>query len=73
MMTIAAEPCALAPQPAPQLRRDEACSAVVERGIAVQSCFSTICAIEYLKCRNVAATVIERVLLSPDLRRKPHH
>lgn len=71
-MTIA-EPCALAPQPAPQLRRDEACSAVVERGIAVQSCFNTICAIEFLKSHNVAGAVIERVLLSPDMRRKPRH
>lgn len=70
MMTIA-EPHARAPQAALQLRQDKACSAVVDRGIEVQSCFSTLCAIEYLKSHNVAAAVIARVLLNPDQRRTP--
>jgi hypothetical protein len=36
----------------------------------VQTCFSTLCAIEYLKSNNVSSDIIERVLLHPDLRRK---
>ena len=60
-------------QPATQQRRDERISAVVERGITVQSSFNTICAIEYMKSHNVAPQVIERVLLHPEQRRKAHH
>lgn len=56
-----------------QQRRDEQSSAVVERGIVVQSSFNTICAIEYMKSHNVAPQVIERVLLHPEQRRKEHH
>lgn len=56
-----------------QQRRDERSSAVVDRGITVQSSFNTICAIEYLKSHNVAPQVIERVLLHPEQRRKDHH
>ena len=56
-----------------QQRYDEACSAVVERGITVQSSFNTVCAIEYLKSHNVHPKVIERVLLQPDQRRKTPH
>ncbi len=56
-----------------QLRHDEACSAVVERGIVVQTSFNTICAIEYMKSHNVKPTVIERVLLHPEQRRKTVH
>lgn len=50
-------------------RSDERISAVVDRGISVQSSFNTICAIEYMKSHNVAPQVIERVLLHPELRR----
>ena len=56
-----------------QQRHDERSSAVVERGIIVQSSFNTICAIEYMKSHNVAPQVIERVLLHPEQRRKEHH
>jgi hypothetical protein len=53
-----------------QQRTDARCSEIVNKGIAVQDCFSTLCAIEYLKSNNVRADVIERVLLHPDLRRR---
>ena len=53
-------------------RIDERSRQIVNKGISVQSSFSTICAIEYLKSHNVDAEVIERVLLRPDLRRKIH-
>jgi hypothetical protein len=56
-----------------QQRHDERSSAVVERGIIVQSSFNTICAIEYMKSHNVAPQVIERVLLHPEQRRKEPH
>jgi hypothetical protein len=56
-----------------QQRHDEASSAVVERGITVQTSFNTMCAIEYLKSHNVHPSVIERVLLHPDQRRKVTH
>jgi hypothetical protein len=60
-------------QSSTQQRRDERISAVVERGIIVQSSFNTICAIEYMKSHNVAPHVIERVLLNPEQRRQSHH
>lgn len=56
-----------------QQRQDEASSAVIERGITVQTSFNTVCAIEYLKSHNVNPKVIERVLLHPDQRRKSVH
>jgi hypothetical protein len=56
-----------------QQRTDVRCSEIVNKGIAVQDCFSTLCAIEYLKSNNVRADVIERVLLHPDLRRRAAH
>lgn len=69
-MTLPAQSVRLAP---PQQRSDERCSEIVNKGIAVQNCFSTLCAIEYLKSNNIRPDVIERVLLHPDLRRKfPH-
>ena len=43
---------------------------IVECGIAMQSRYSTVCALEYLKSRNVGADIIERVLSHPQLRRK---
>lgn len=69
-LTLSSRPAGLAP---PQQRQDMRCSEIVDKGIAVQNCFSTLCAIEYLKSNNVHPDVIERVLLHPDLRRKfPH-
>lgn len=56
-----------------QQRVDLGVSAIVDRGITVQSSFSTLCAIEYLKSHNVGPGVIERVLLHPEQRRKSHH
>jgi hypothetical protein len=56
-----------------QQRHDEESSAVVDRGIMVQTSFNTVCAIEYLKSHNVDPQVIERVLLHPDQRRKNQH
>lgn len=60
-------------QPSHQQRTDARCSEIVNKGIAVQDSFSTLCAIEYLKSNNVRADVIERVLLHPDLRRRVPH
>lgn len=48
-------------------------SAIVDQAIAVQTTFSTLCAIEYLKSNNIRPDVIERVLLHPDLRRRLSH
>lgn len=56
-----------------QQRHDEKSSAVVERGITVQTSFNTVCAIEYMKSHNVNPEVIERVLLHPDQRRQHRH
>ena len=56
-----------------QQRSDEQSSAVVNRGIQVQSSFNTVCAIEYMKSHNVDPQVIERVLLHPEQRRKSPH
>ena len=56
-----------------QPRHNEACSAIVNRGIVVQASFNTVCAIEYMKSHNVDPKVIERVLLHPDQRRKTAH
>ena len=42
---------------------------IVNHGIAVQQSSNTVSAIEYLKSHNIAADVIERVLLDPQRRR----
>lgn len=42
---------------------------IVDDGIAVQGSASTMSAVEYLRSRNVAGAVIERVLLEPARRR----
>ena len=56
-----------------QQRSDERSSAIVERGIVVQSTFNTVCAIEYLRSHNVQSGIIERVLLHPEQRRQQDH
>lgn len=61
------------PATALHARHDEASSAVIDRGILVQSSFNTVCAIEYLKSHNVDPDVIERVLLHPEQRRQVSH
>ncbi|KQQ40524.1 hypothetical protein ASF61_05440 [Duganella sp. Leaf126] len=58
---------------AQQQRSDHRSSAIVERGIAVQSTFNTVCAIEYLRSHNVQSHIIERVLSYPDQRRQHAH
>ncbi|XLZ71058.1 hypothetical protein ABT364_03575 [Massilia sp. SR12] len=50
-------------------RVDLARSAIVERGIEVQASFSTLCAVEYLKSRDIAPQIIQRVLQQPAQRR----
>ena len=42
---------------------------IVECGIAMQSRYNTMCALEYLKSHNVGAAVIERVLSHQALHR----
>ena len=54
-------------------RSDSHSSAIVERGIIVQSTFNTVCAIEYLRSHNVEPHIIERVLLHPEQRRHATH
>jgi hypothetical protein len=56
-----------------QQRVDQKCQNVVNEAIEVQTSFNTICAFEYLKSHNVDPTVIERVLLRPEMRRKIQH
>lgn len=56
-----------------QQRVDQQCQNVVNEAIEVQTSFSTICAFEYLKSHNVDPTVIERILLHPEMRRKVQH
>jgi hypothetical protein len=55
---------------AQQQRVDAGSEDVVERAIAMQTRYNTVCALEYLKSRNVGADIIERVLSHPQLRRK---
>lgn len=52
-------------------RVDLARSEIVDRGIEVQASFSTLCAVEYMKSRNISPHVIQRVLLQPAQRRAP--
>ena len=59
--------------PVMQERHNEECSAVVNRGILVQTSFNTICAIEYMQSHNIDPQIIERVLLHPEQRRKSQH
>lgn len=42
---------------------------IVDDGIAVQCSANTMSAVEYLRSRDIARTVIERVLLEPARRR----
>ncbi len=56
-----------------QPRVNVQCHDIVNQGIAVQSSFNTVCAIEYLKSHNVDVEVIKRVLLHPQLRRNATH
>ena len=56
-----------------QQRVNEESHNIVNQGISVQTNLNTVCAIEYLKSRNIDPRVIERVLLHPELRRKTQH
>jgi hypothetical protein len=42
---------------------------IVDCGLAVQQCSTTMVAFEYLRSRDIDLSVIERVLLGPELRR----
>jgi hypothetical protein len=50
-------------------RRDMRCRDIVDHAIAVQESRNTMSAFEYLKSHDIAAHVIERVLLEPERRR----
>lgn len=50
-------------------RRDARSRDIVDHAIAVQETANTMSAVEYLKSHDVAAHVIERVLLDPQRRR----
>ena len=56
-----------------QQRVDQECHNVVNEAIELQTSFNTVCAFEYLKSHNVDPTVIERVLLHPEMRRTIQH
>lgn len=50
-------------------RRDLRCRDIVDHAIAVSESRNTMSAVEYLKSHDIAAHVIERVLLDPARRR----
>jgi hypothetical protein len=50
-------------------RRDVRCRDIVDHAIAVKESRNTMSAVEYLKSHDIAAHVIERVLLDPVRRR----
>jgi hypothetical protein len=50
-------------------RRDLRCRDIVDHAISVQASRNTMSAFEYLKSHDIAAHVIERVLLDPERRR----
>ncbi len=50
-------------------RRDMRCRDIVDHAISVQEASNTMSALEYLRSHDIAAHVIERVLLDPDRRR----
>jgi len=50
-------------------RRDVRCRDIVDHAISVQESRNTMSAVEYLKSHDIAAHVIERVLLDPERRR----
>jgi hypothetical protein len=45
--------------------------AIVDLGVALQERDGTISAVEFLRARNIAAAVIQRVLGEPERRRAP--
>ena len=52
-----------------QQRLNRTLRTLVDQGIAVQSSFNTVCAVEYMKSHNIDPDVISRVLLHPGQRR----
>ena len=50
-------------------RRDCAMSADIDAALALQQRCNSVCAIEYLRARNVNSAIISRVLLEPEQRR----
>ncbi len=55
-----------------QQRLDARSEDIVERGIVMQARYNTVCALEYLKSRNIGADIIARVLWFPQSRRKAY-
>lgn len=53
-----------------EARMDQHKRDIVQHGISMQESSNTMSAVEYLKSRDVAAHVIERVLLDPRRRRR---
>ena len=51
-------------------RRDLRCRDIVDHAIDVQRSRNTMSAVEYLKSHDIAADVIERVMLDPQRRRR---
>ena len=50
-------------------RQDDRQSNIVDLAISVQASSNTLSAVEYLKAHDIAAHIIERVLLGPQRRR----
>ncbi|WP_426114516.1 hypothetical protein [Massilia sp. PWRC2] len=57
------------PRPSKHARSDARSRDIVDHAIVVQETANTMAAVEYLKSHDVAAHVIERVLLDPQRRR----
>ncbi len=53
----------------PLRRTDSAMSADIDAALALQQRCNSVCAIEYLRARNIAPAIITRVLLEPERRR----
>ncbi|XYJ12368.1 hypothetical protein ACSUZJ_10380 [Telluria sp. B2] len=69
MEHISAELRGMAADGGGDARRDVRQRVIVDDGIAVQFSANTMSAVEYLRSRDIARAVIERVLLEPSRRR----
>ena len=59
-----------APSARDHQRRDARCRDIVDHAIRFQARCNTMAAVEYLKAHDLAAHIIERVLLDPSRRRQ---
>ena len=69
MEQISAELRGMAADGRGDARTDVRQRVIVDDGIAVQCSINTMSAVEYLRSRDIARAVIERVLLEPSRRR----